>query len=234
MHGADGLVKTSNRIALSLGVAFAAVSVHAQSTFQNLDFELADPGPLTTTPGYPLPYAENVPVANALPYWSVYYGAVQQAEVNYNAPGLGSTWVTLMGGNGIAIDGNYSVLLQGGGTASAASIVQSGTIPAGMQSLLFEAQPGLGVLNVLVGTQIVPFAAVGTGPNYTLYGADISEWADDPEQITFSALEAPPYPNNWTIDDITFSPNAVSEPSIVTLTAIGGLLFGVRKWFARH
>jgi hypothetical protein len=37
------------------------------------------------------------------------------------------------------------------------------------------------------------------------------------------------------LDDITFSTTAVApEPNIVALTAIGGLLFGARKWFARR
>jgi hypothetical protein len=214
-----------------------SLSMNAQDilnlNFQNLDFEQANPGTLIPTDP---PSAPNVPVGNALPYWSVYYGAVEQTEINYNAPGTGSTLVTLVGGAWPTTIDNYSVLLQGGFTASAASISQSGTIPAGMQSILFEAHAGSGTLDVIVGTQIVPFAAVGSGPNYTLYGADISEWAGDPEQITFSALQDLSVANNWTIDDISFSPNAVPEPSIVALSAMGGLLFGARKClrFARR
>jgi hypothetical protein len=220
-------------IILSFG--FVTAIAKAQGSFQNLNFELANPGPLTTTPGYPFAYAVNVPVANALPYWSVYYGTTEQTEVNYNDPGTGSTLVTLVGGSWPAIDGNYSVLLQGGITAAFASISQSSTIPSGMESLLFEAQPGLGTLDVLVGTQLVPFVAVGSGANYTLYGANISAWAGDPEQITFSALEDFSTVNNWTIDDISFSPTAVTpEPSPLILTGIGGLLFATRKWFARR
>jgi hypothetical protein len=53
--------------------------------------------------------------------------------------------------------------------------------------------------------------------------------------MTFSALPDYSYPNNWMIDDISFSTNAITpEPSIVGLTAIGGLIFGARKWFARR
>ena len=163
-------------------------SILAQGSFQNLSFEQANPGQTVESPnGYPVAY--NVPAANALPYWNVYYGGVQQNTVNFNSPGLGSTLVTLVGEGWPAIDGNYSVLLQGGQTASAASITQTAAIPSGMQSLYFEAQPGGGSLDVLIGTQTIPFTAVGTGPNYTLYGANISAWAGNTEQLTFSALE---------------------------------------------
>jgi hypothetical protein len=85
----------------------------------------------------------------------------------------------------------------------------------------------------LVGNQIVPFSYVASGPNYTLVGANISAWAGQTEQLTFSALPSSG-PNNWEIDDISFSPNQLPEPSIVALTAIGGMLFGARKWLARR
>jgi hypothetical protein len=134
-----------------------------------------------------------------------------------------------------AIDGNYSVLLQGSGVPPAVSISQTGLIPAGTQSLHFEAQPSSGPLDVIVGSQIVPFVAIGSGANYILYGADISAWADEKEQLTFSALEYSA-PNNWEIDDISFSTTAITpEPSVVALTAIGGMLFGgARRWLARR
>jgi hypothetical protein len=131
------------------------------------------------------------------------------------------------------IDGNYSVLLQGSGTASAASISQTNLIPTGTQSLLFKAQPGTGPLDISIGGQNIPFTAVGSGVNYTLYGANLSAWAGDTEQLMFSALLGSYGLNNWEIDDISFSTTPEPEPNILALTAIGGLLFGARKWFAR-
>jgi hypothetical protein len=210
----------------SLGVAFA-LSTSAQGTFQNLNFEDATPG---LVPG-------NVSAASALPDWSVYYGGVQQTSITYDAPGLGSTEATLIGPGvpavaSFIIDGNYSLLLQGGGTASAASISQSGTIPSGAESLLFKAQPGEGTLDVLLGNQVVPFTAVGTGANYTLYAANVSAWSGDTESLTFSALQDLAGPNNWTIDDISFSTSVVPEPGPLALTAIGGLLFALYRRFA--
>jgi hypothetical protein len=63
---------------------------------------------------------------------------------------------------------------------------------------------------------------VGGGEYYTVYAANISAWAGDTEQLTFSALEGYAGANNWLIDDISFSTNAVTpEPNIVALSAIG-------------
>jgi hypothetical protein len=178
-----------------------------------------------------------------LPDWSVYYGAVQQTQITYNATSTGATQVTLIGPGSepysSPLDGNYSVYLTGGGSASGASINQTELIPAGTQSLVFEAQletlgSGLQPLDVSIGGEAVPFFAVGTGSDYTLYGANISAWAGQTEQLTFSAPAVNTGLNSWEIDDISFSPNPLPEPNIVALTAIGGLLFGARKWFARR
>jgi hypothetical protein len=219
------------KLTVAIIVVAFSWSVSGQGTFQNLNFELANPGQTIQNPIGPA-YADNVPVADAVPYWSVYYGGIQQTEIDYNDPSLGSTAVTLVGGTWPAIDGNYSVMLQGGLTASAASISQSGTIPASTESLYFEAEPGEGSFEVLIGAQIVPISAVGSGPNYTLYGADISAWAGDAETLTFSALEDLSLPNDWTIDDIQFLPTAVPEPSPFVLTGVGGVLFGLYRRFA--
>jgi len=225
LRAADDPVKTTKLIA-GFSVSFlAALSVQAQGTFQNLNFEEANP----VAAGNPYP-AYDVTAASALPGWTVYYGTTQETVVAYNSFSTGAPQVDLVNAANGAIDGNYSVILQG--SLPGVSISQTGLIPAGTQSLYFEAEPGLGSLDVLMGTQIVPIGAIGTGSNYTLYGANISAWADDSEQITFAALGDSSEANNWNIDDISFSD--VPEPSTVALTAIGGLLFGARKWFARR
>jgi len=201
-------------------------SAQAQATFQNLNFELGSPGSEN--------YAFNVPVANALPFWTVYYGDVQQTQVDYNVVTSGTSIVSLIGGTYLpAIDGNYSVYLEEGVSASSVSISQTGLIPLGMQSLLFEADSGPGTLGISIGSQNIPFTEVGTGANYTLYGANISAWSGDTEQLTFTALQGGGL-NDWLLDDISFSTNVVAspEPNIAALSAIGGLLFGARKWFA--
>jgi hypothetical protein len=215
-------------------IVLTIVPAHAQGTFQNLNFEQAAP----ISAGDPSnPGA--VTAISALPFWSVYYGNSQQTEVEYNEMATGSTRVALESATSPVfpeIDGNYSVLLQGGLSDFAASISQTGLIPTGSQSLLFEAEPGPGTLDISIGSQNISFTAVGTGANYTLYGANISAWDGDTETLTISALEGYGGGNNWEIDDISFSTNVVvsPEPNMIALAAIGGLLFGARKRFARR
>jgi hypothetical protein len=231
-------MKLTKLMALSLGLMFGALSTHAQ-TFQNLNFEQANPVIVQGSLYYPYGVTE----ASALPDWTVTYGNVQQTQITENDPSGGATWVSLVGPGAegyapgstyplAAIDGNYSVLLQGGLSASAASISQTGLIPASTQTLFFRAEPGLGPLDVSIGGQNVPFAAIGTGPNYTLYGADVSAWAGDTEQLTFSALQYPSEGlNNWLIDDITLS--SVPEPGPILLTGIGGLMLAAYQRFRK-
>jgi hypothetical protein len=204
-------------------VALRSTSVNAQSAFQNLNFEAAQ---VSGSGGV-------VSTSSALPDWSVFYGSTQQTQMGYNLVSLGTVNVTLLNAANGAIDGNYSVFLQGGegnGGPASASISQTGLIPVGMQTLFFEGN-GYGPLDVLVGNQSVSFSAVGSGANYTLYAADISAWAGDTELLTFLAPSSGGL-NDWELDDISFS--AVPEPSMVALSAIGGLLFGARKWLARR
>jgi hypothetical protein len=213
----------------------AMLSAQAQGTFQNLNFEQADP----MSAGNPAnPYA--VTATTALPYWTVTIGGAQQTQVTYNAGSLGAPVVVLLGPPPPApafnpIDGNYSVLLTGSFSASVPSISQTGTIPAGTQSLLFEAEPGVspptGALELQIGTQSVTFSAVGMGPNYTLYGANISAWAGQTESLTFSASETSSGLNNWELDDISFSTTAIPEPSPLALTGVGAVLLALYRRF---
>jgi hypothetical protein len=210
-----------------------AVSARAQGTFQNFNFELANP----VSVGNPADPSA-VTAASAFPEWSLYAGNVQLTEVNYNDPDLGTTTVGLVSPTSPlypAIDGNYSALLQGGVgvTAPAASISQSGVIPSGSESLLFEAQDynPSAVLNVSIGGQNVSLVALSTTPTYTEYGASISAWAGDSETLTFSA-PGEAGGNNWVLDDISFSTQSVLEPNLFVLTGIGGLVFALYRRFA--
>jgi|SRR5882724_10570484 len=193
-------------------------------SFVNLNFELAKIIPLTQGANFP-PYS--VATTNAVPGWSVFYGAAQQTQITYNDPALGSTFATLWATNGQNISGNFSLLLQGGGSATAASISQTAQTPVDAQSLLFKAQysgpPGLGSLSALLNGQTIPFIALSTGPNYVLYGGDVSAFAGQIAQLTFSAPNLI-HDNNWNIDDIVFSNQPIPEPSSLAMIGVGTLL----------
>ena len=196
--------------------------------FVNLDFESAQIIPITGGP-----YINSIATTNALPGWTVLYGSSQQSVISYNDPALGSTFVTLIATNGSQLAGNYSVLLQGGETASAATISQTGLVPASAESLTFLAvgdapYPYEPDLQVLLGGQDLTFSAISNELNYTLYGANISTFADQMETLSFSAPEATSGYNNWEIDNIQFSSSPVPEPGTLALAILGGL-FIVRR-----
>ncbi len=232
-------MKTKKLIALSVGVVLAALSSHAQ-TFQDLDFEQANP----VTAGDPFnPTA--VTVASALPGWTVYTGTDQQTEIFQNSYGHGQAEVDIFGPNYPAagnlpgefpgtIDGSYSVLLQAGGdpntdTLVNTSIAQYGTVPLNSQSLEFKAwtTPATEFSVSFDNNNLSP-VVLGSGANYTLYGVNISSYDGDSGTLEFTSLFNTPGAPWLGLDDITFS--VTPEPSIVALTAIGGLLFGARKW----
>jgi hypothetical protein len=218
-------MKNRIRYFICFWTASFCVSTYGQDIFQNLNFEAAN---VTGNGGY-------VSTANGLPGWAVYYGGVQQSQMGYNLVSLGAVNVTLLNVANGAIDGNYSVLLQGGegnGGPAAASISQTGLIPAGTQTLYFKGESGNDPLNVSIDNQNVSYVAIQTGPVYNLYAANISAWADTAELLTFSAPSLSGETDNWELDDISFSSVAITpEPSSFILTGLGGVIFALRQRF---
>jgi hypothetical protein len=205
-------------------VSLALLRSASGQSFVNLNFENATIVPDPSSPYYP----NAVSASNAIPGWTA-TGFIGPNDILYNSASLGSTSVSILGTSGFppALDGAFSVYLYGGGTSTAASISQTGLVPDGTKSLLFKAQPGAGTLLVSLGGQNISFSAISTGPNYTLYGGNISSaFAGQSEQLTFSALAGE---NFWNIDDIQFSASSVPEPSVFGLLALGGLFFGLRR-----
>jgi hypothetical protein len=124
------------------------------------------------------------------------------------------------------------------------SLSQQGTIPENAESLQLTAwsvTPGNADFSAYFsvsfsGNSLSPVllsseqSPSGSGQFLNVYGFNIESYADQNGQIELTAM----YPYAVEFDDILFSASAVPEPGIITLTAIGGLLFGARKWFARR
>src|SRR6266581_3803528 len=83
------------------------------------------------------------------------------------------------------IQGNYTVVLMSGTYTNTrdgvdVALSQTSLVPVGTKSLQFKAYKGFdpsGIFAVTLGGQTLPLAALGTGVNYTLYGADATQWA---------------------------------------------------------
>lgn len=194
--------------------------------FVNLDFEAANLSAYGAGPAV-------VPITNAIPGWTA-VGTPSANDILYNDVSLGSPTVSLVGINNqfdpSSLDGSFSVVLQAFFTGGA-SISQTALVPVSAESLLFEAkQGGAGTLQVSLGGQNLSYSVLSSGANYTLYGANISAYAGQTEQLAFSALAVVSGGNIWNIDDIQFSSSTVPEPSDFALVALGALLLGFRRW----
>jgi hypothetical protein len=215
------------RIACFVTVSLALLRNVSGQSFVNLNFENAIITPDPSSPYYP----DAVYASDAIPGWTA-TGFIGPNDILYNGASLGATSVSILGVNGYppALDGNFSIYLYGGVTAPAASISQTAIVPVFAESILFKAQDvgGSGALQVSLGGQNLSYSALSSGANYTLYGADISAFAGQSEQLMFSALEGGG--NFWNIDDIQFSTESIPEPTEFALATLGTLLLGIRRW----
>lgn len=200
----------NRKLLVCLSAMCVAASARGQE-FVNLNFEAAKIVISATNSSF----AMEIATSNALPGWSAFFGTNQAPLVQYNfgpAPGLP---VVLFGSNSVVIDGNFSVYLDGG------SISQTGLVPSGAKSLLFDSGPPS--LLVSLGGQSLAYAAISNALNSSsiIYGADISGFAGQVETLIFSGAGA--------LDDIQFSPEAVPEPSASLIFLGTGVLFYVRR-----
>ncbi len=126
-------MKATNFIINQALALFVGLSALAQGTFQNLDFEQANPV-------FVNPYNGTVTAVSALPDWTADIGGVPQTEILQNGLSTGAPEVVLLTASSPVppLDGDYSVLLTG--SSASASISQTGEIAFGTQSLFFDAE----------------------------------------------------------------------------------------------
>jgi hypothetical protein len=218
-------------VALLLGT----VSAPGQGTFQNLDFELAN---VPVVPSNQ--FGGFVSTGDGMPGWNVFLGTSQQTQVLHNNLSFGSAAVAILGPDFLnyIVEGAYTAALTGGrdpaqpSSPMDASVSQVGVVPSQARSLWLEAgtagPPGGNFVVSLAGTQIA-MLPLAVGPNYTLYGGDITAMAGMTAELKITApANLLPSLNFVTIDSIQFSAQAVPEPSVFGLAALGTLLLGWR------
>ena len=186
--------------------AFALTAL-GQGTFQNLDFEAARVVFVATN------VYSFIATSNALPGWTAFSGTNQLSVVAFNPGGMVVEPVGLYGSDApVVIGGSFSLGLEAGGSVS-----QTALVPADAKLLLFKDQvfgSSSSPLVVSLNGQNLSYTALFSGPNYTLYGTDISAFAGKSATLTF--LAPLPY-TDAVLDDIEF---AVPEPSVLALLGL--------------
>jgi hypothetical protein len=171
-------------------------------------------------------------VTAGLPAWSAFIGSVAQSEVWHNNVSLGSPVIAILGPDFTfgRIDGAYSVLLSG--SFQPATISQSAVPLASSRSLYFKAISGTGTLAVAVGSDQLTLYPIQLTPAYTLYACDIASHVNGsrPIDLSFTALTGSGL-NNWYLDSVVFSTQAIPEPAATALlvSGIALLRWGTRK-----
>lgn len=172
---------------------------------------------------------------DAIPAWTGYLGTNQVAQVLHNDMTLGNASIDILGPNWSLygrIEGQYTVVLQagrdpftGGGNVGA-SISQTGLVPADAQSLQFRANV-FGGVSINIGGHNLSVVPLGTGANYTLYGANIP--LSVAGQVALLTVMVPAGPNTaGYFDSFAFLSSPIPEPSAAGLFALGALLVGWR------
>ncbi len=221
-----------------------ACTLHSQGTFQNLNFESPAPPLSPTDPSLP-----KVPFANAFPGWVGYVGTNQSANVRFGGINLDTATLALLTNSVVIpqtaplIEGSYTAVLQpqrdpaniSSGSLVPVSLSQSGLVPADSQSLLFKAFTAGTAFAVSLAGVNIPVYSLETFPTYTLYGGDISAFANSVAELRFTA-----FPNNYpgstvfALDSIQFSNQSIPEPSTLGLLGLGALVFGGYSQRRRH
>ncbi len=200
----------------TLALVALTCGVRAQGTFQNLNFEQANPIPLGS------PYI--IAASNGIPGWVSYLGST----IAYDTVALGGAAISLHDTASRyfqPLQGSYSVLLQGSGAGPAvsAAIGQAGQIPASSLSLRFWADPRSN-LQVTFGGQIIPLARLSSNPAYDVFGGDVSMFVGQTAELRFIG----PANSGGYFDNIFFSNQPIPEPSALGLFGLGTLLLGWR------
>ena len=199
--------------------------------FVNLNFESAN------VSGYS-PDSRDVPTTSALPGWTAYYsnasGTGVTSQVWYDGISLGGYMISIIDSNAPSfgpISGRYSAFLFGTVQISS-SITQTGLVPAGTESLLFDGYVSGAPFTVTLGDQTIAMAPLQTFSNYTLYGGNIPSALDgQSEALTFTEPPAVGVqPSMFELDNIQFSNSSVPEPSALGLSALCGIFIACRRY----
>ena len=206
--------------------------------FLNLGFDQANTNNIFDVSGGG--FAFYGPAAEMLPGWSLRTPVQEVSLIGYNAVTAGLDFASLYDQNVTSLnpaftfptDVKYSLGLWPG-PDTPYTLSQLGDIPAGARSIRFMNYGG--PLELRANNSVVPLVYVGSAVpgnpfnRINVFG-DISQFAGQTVALDFTTIRTSVFING--IDSISFSPEAIPEPSTWVLLAVGMLgLLARRKLF---
>ena len=243
LSSAVGATKSLVKLFTTVGLVLLPLACFS-APFQNLDFESAQ---IVQTSDF---YPYSVVLSQALPHWQgpvengpVSFAIYDAMVLDYNAVGIYDTNPLYSGGPG-PMFGKYSAYLEssynGPSYPADAEISQTGLIPSNTKSIWFATTPFLLAHNqqpddvkplFSVNGQGISYTAMDVETNYVLWAADISSFANTTAEIRFALKVGSG--GAVGLDNISFSPQVVPEPTTLGLTTLAlsvlGLGFGSRR-----
>lgn len=221
--------------------------------FKNLNFEQGSfqtpPANYVPTTGGPYPYS--ISAAAGLPFWTARVDSTVCTAIWGNTGPLDETGVTLLSNFPIPpqsfavnpLNGNYSVELSAVSFAppdlyKISSISQIGDVPAGAQSIQFLMTNYGGPVSsnalVTLNGSTINLVPIATNGYVVTMAGDVSAFAGTNAELTITSAGTPgggplSGENVFALDDISFSPNIIPEPSTIALLTLGGIGLIVRK-----
>ena len=204
--------------------------------FVNLNFENANVS--AYSPG------DHVSINDAIPGWGASFFQANPGShpsppfVAYDAISLGGAGISVndtnTGFSFTPISGKFSAFLFGGAPETSVTISQSGLVPVGTQSIQMRIgnYMAVGAFTVTLNDQQIGMTQLAVFPSYTLFGGDVSAFANQTAALSITALgvTSGPGPNPVLLDNIQFSSSPIPEPDSIALSALGGLLLSWRVW----
>lgn len=236
------ITETSERMKSRIEFCVAATvlilgkGAFGQGTFQNLAFESA----IVPNGSGGLPV--HIAFTNALSGWTGSRGPFPATQAMYNGVSLGFAAISIIDRSAqfysnSVIAGDFTAVISAGfaGTGFVATAIsQSSLTPVTARSLRFAANGDVADLALSLNGQNIPFSQLSIGPNYAVYGGDISAFAGLTSELRFTVLPLSVENGSVFLDNIQFSTVPIPEPGTVGLLSLGTLLLACRLRAKRH